>query len=396
VADHQLRKLLYRYKRVKYLEANNRILTLNLDQKLGADQAKGGPYQGLVKAKDQGMIEHICVSTHANADEILKIIEDGYFEGITISFNAMTANTMKPVIVAAYKKQIPLVSMNTMGGGFIPWMPDFFDDLLMEDDEDVAMAALRFNVSHKELTVALSGMGTIDIVDKNVNALRDESSIGNKRLTQFSLSSNPVFSAFCTGCGYCEPCPVKLPIKQILSAYNFNFAPVKGQSKNVTLDNRNFPLVIDQLRIDLIKITSEYKVNPCTQCKTCEKKCTQNLPIISRIKELFDVLHTFDDSLFKLYEQLIERDVYIWGCGYFGKRTLSLLRDIGINVKGFIDSNPAKQGEIIESAPVYMPSILSFECNKKPFVVIGVGSQFKIEIEKELELLKFDAGFDYW
>jgi len=259
--------------------------------------APGGPYEGLIKAKEQGLIEHIVCSVHASTEEILEIVDDGYFEGITISYNVMTAKRMKPVLDAAFKKNIALVSMNSLGGGVIPWLHEFFDDIRMPGDENAAVAALRFNASHKELAVSLSGMGRIEEVEKNVKALENEACISEERIKYHIVSDNPVFKAFCTGCGYCQPCPFGVPIKDHLFAYNFNFYPHQGVT--ILPETRDFELVLDKLKefSGIVPVN-----NQCKRCGLCEKKCTQRLPIVERIHEIYNYALSYKSRQIEILE----------------------------------------------------------------------------------------------
>jgi len=359
--------------------------------------SKDGPYQGLVRAKEAGLIEHICISTHANAEEIIEIINDGCFESLMISFNVMSAVNMRPVILAAYKKNIAVVSMNTIGGGINPVMHEFFEELLMPDDKDTAMAALRFNASHKELAVALSGMGTIEIVDRNVKAFSDTISINEDRVERTILSSNPVFSTFCTGCGYCAPCPAGIPVKKFLFAYNYNYRPIKGQHEKITVESRNFPLVFEKLGMEILRTNQNSVVNPCTKCGSCEERCTQRLPIINRIREIYDNLEISISIMLDSLKQSANRPIYIWGTGDGGIRALRLLRDLGYDINGFIDSDPKKLGMTVESVEIFLPDVLEDDCEAKPFVVIGViRAVFRKEIETKLKALGFESKLDYY
>ena len=47
---------------------------------------KGGIYEGAMRLKEEGLIDHICCSLHAVPADILKIIERKVFEGITVSY----------------------------------------------------------------------------------------------------------------------------------------------------------------------------------------------------------------------------------------------------------------------------------------------------------------------
>jgi len=91
----------------------------------------------------------------------------------------------------------------------------------------------------------------------------------------------------------------------------------------------------------------------------------------------------------------IERPVFIWGAGYFGTKSLALLNEIGVAVKGFIDSNPKRHGEVLESLIIQSPEMLVNKDEALPFIVIGVGHVLCKEIEMQLKALGFDADSDY-
>ncbi|MFA7205193.1 MAG: aldo/keto reductase, partial [Saccharofermentanales bacterium] len=46
--------------------------------------APGGPYEGAMKLKEEGLVKHICLSTHAGGSEIKEIVDEGAFEGILL------------------------------------------------------------------------------------------------------------------------------------------------------------------------------------------------------------------------------------------------------------------------------------------------------------------------
>ena len=78
---------------------------------------KGGVYDGALKAKDQGLVEHICFSTHAAPADIIKILESKAFEGVTISFSVLNSSAMNQVLDCAERNNIGVVVMNPLGGG---------------------------------------------------------------------------------------------------------------------------------------------------------------------------------------------------------------------------------------------------------------------------------------
>ena len=64
----------------------------------------------------------------------------------------------------------------------------------------------------------------------------------------------------CTQCGYCMPCPQKIPISFILELYN---------------DACMYDAHADSRWMYKVFIKPEYRADQCTQCKECEEKCPQ-------------------------------------------------------------------------------------------------------------------------
>ena len=50
---------------------------------------KGGVYEGIVKAQEEGLVEHICFTTHLAGEDIAKIAQTGLFAGVTLGYNAV-------------------------------------------------------------------------------------------------------------------------------------------------------------------------------------------------------------------------------------------------------------------------------------------------------------------
>jgi predicted aldo/keto reductase-like oxidoreductase len=107
--------------------------------------AKGGPYEGALKAKEEGLVEHIVFSTHCTGDEVAQIVSEGYFEGVTIGYNALNYIYRRKGLTAAYKKGLGVVTMNPLNGGLIPQNLKFFEYLKENSQEDPITSALRFN-----------------------------------------------------------------------------------------------------------------------------------------------------------------------------------------------------------------------------------------------------------
>lgn len=234
--------------------------------------APGGPYEGARKLQAEGLIDHICISTHANGSEIRQIVEDGAYEGILLGYNATNFAFREEGLRSAYEHGMGVVTMNPLGGGTIPQNPKFYSFLNENTEDTLAQAALRFNISHREITVALSGMGSREEIDENITAADSFCIMKPERLEEIKKHLHESLNNLCTGCGYCDSCPADIPIPKLMDAYNLK---IMSNDDNETIGRLKYHWGIKK---DL--------AGNCTGCGQCETLCTQHLPIIERLKEI--------------------------------------------------------------------------------------------------------------
>ena len=231
--------------------------------------APGGPYEELLKAKDEGLIDHICISTHCTGKEIADIASEKKFDGILLGYNAINYKYRLAGLEAAYANNTAVVTMNPLGGGLIPDNPDYFSYILDSDDRDVIDSAIRYNASHKEITVVLTGMDSIEHVRQNCRNLDlSENYVfkTRKRADEFTKESH---DSLCTGCRYCEYCPEDIPVSKFMLSYNKTILKDDAALKSMIRMHWRIPPEL---------------VDKCIECGLCERKCTQHLPIIERLK----------------------------------------------------------------------------------------------------------------
>ncbi|MBN1550064.1 aldo/keto reductase [bacterium] len=239
--------------------------------------APGGPYEGAVTAKHEGLVDHIVFSTHANGEEIRKICETGLFEGVTLGYNIFNYTNRYDGILAAHENNMGIAVMNPLGGGMVPAGASKLNFIVKDTDETVVQAALRFVVSHPEITVALSGMGTEAHVEENA-AVGDRIETPDPALVAaIKEQYKELGEAFCTACKYCLPCPENIDIPSVLFAFNHYRIGMEKTAKAFY----GF----------MKKDGGENWVSPgkCSDCGLCETKCTQHLPIRQQLKEAFRI-----------------------------------------------------------------------------------------------------------
>ncbi len=238
----------------------------------------GGAVAAALKAKDQGLIEHLCVSSHLQGAQLRDVLGEGYFEGVTVGYSAINFPYRAEGLAAAEEMNLGVVTMNPLGGGVIPQNPELFQSLMQPGDKSVVEAAIRFNISHSAITAALVGFGNKQHVDDAVAAVENFKLYDQQTLTEIkqNIHAHALFKNLCTGCGYCLPCPQGLNIPQLMDAYNFTI-----------LHDAHYKTPADRLKLHW-NLTPSAAAS-CTQCRECEKKCTQHLPICERMKEIAEL-----------------------------------------------------------------------------------------------------------
>lgn len=238
--------------------------------------AKGGPYWGALKAKEEGLIEHIVVSTHATGKEIATIMKEGYFEGVTLGYNIINFPYRQEGIQAAHEAGLGVVTMNPLSGGLIPQNQDYFSFLKEHENESVMQAALRFNAAHEAITVALAGMGTIEEVEHNVKAVENLEILSEGKIKEVKAKLQGDMNQLCTTCQYCKKCPKDIDIPKFMNLYNMKVLKgidgIKESYANMTKNNA-------------FKNDNTMPID-CIACGKCEALCTQHLDIIKRLEWL--------------------------------------------------------------------------------------------------------------
>lgn len=237
--------------------------------------APNGPYEGALKLKEEGLIDHICFSTHATGEEIETMVNDNRFEGVTLGYNATNFAFRQRGIKAAYDRGLGVVTMNPLGGGIIPGNPKFYSFLKEDDADTLAQAALKFNISHEEITVTLTGMKSKEEVEENVKAAINVDKMTPEKMKKLNTHLSSSLDTLCTGCGYCNSCPKGINIPKFMDAYNMYILEEKDESIAYRLKYHW------GLKKDLAK--------ECISCSKCELACTQHLPIIERLKYISNI-----------------------------------------------------------------------------------------------------------
>ncbi|HBC87775.1 MAG TPA: aldo/keto reductase [Lentisphaeria bacterium] len=239
------------------------------------ERVKNGVIRELEKMKAEGLVKHICVSTHMAGADIKTLLSDYPFDGLLLGYSIMNFAYRTEGVQAAADAKMGVVAMNPLGGGLIPQNPEQFNFVKTRDDETVVEGALRFLLNDKRLTVSLVGLSNKKQLEEAISAADGFRPISKKDISSIREKLKKSFNELCTNCGYCDSCPEKIPVPRMMDAYN-----------HYLLNKKNPDSMINRFKWHWgIDIENEY-FTKCTQCGLCEKKCTQKLPIRERLKTI--------------------------------------------------------------------------------------------------------------
>lgn len=230
------------------------------------------------KAKEQGLIKHICNSFHDTNANLIKLIETGYTEVITLQYNILD-RALEEGIALAHERGIGIVVMGPVGGGRLGASSEILEQVL-PGIRRVPELALRFVLSNPNVSLALSGMSTMQQVEENVATTSDEITLTDEEKDAIEAHLQRLKSMadlYCTGCGYCLPCPNEVNIPRIFRAYNE--ARVYGLWQAATSAYARWGGPNPGKRADA-----------CVECGECEEKCPQHIPIREQLKEAHEAL----------------------------------------------------------------------------------------------------------
>jgi hypothetical protein len=224
------------------------------------------------RAKEEGLIKHLVVSSHLGGDDNADVLASGLFEGITIGYNALNFPFRGATLAAALRHNVGVVTMNPLGGGLIPRHAARLAFLKGPQDRDVVQAAIRFNVSQPAITAALVGFASKEEIDQAVTAVENFVPYPADHIERVKANIGASFEGFCTGCGYCLPCPADVPIPKLMDAFNHRI--LEGTDK----------AVVDRLKWHWSLAPDAAAA--CLECGDCEATCTQHLPIRERLRTI--------------------------------------------------------------------------------------------------------------
>jgi uncharacterized protein len=209
----------------------------------------GGALEGLQKAKAEGLIGHIGITSHS-LDVLDLALEGGLFETIMVCFGFLEPLAREKIIPKAIRKGTGVITMKAFSGGVI----------------DNARLALKYVLSQPEVLV-IPGVENTDLFDENWAIFQKGERLTAQEMKEIEEIKKQYDKVFCRRCDYCQPCSEEIPIQMVLGIRSM----VKRMGKGILQKGRH------REALD--------KARNCSECEECMARCPYQLPIPNLIHE---------------------------------------------------------------------------------------------------------------
>ncbi len=211
--------------------------------------AAGGAYEGLKRARDERLIDHIGLTSH-NLNVLERAVEEGHFDVIMACYSFLEPDAAKKVFPMAKEKDVGILAMKPFSGGVI----------------EEAGPALRFVLSTPNI-VPIPGSETLERLHENWRIFNENHSLTEKDRERIQVLRNEFDRHFCRRCDYCQPCTEKISIQFAVG--------LKSIIKRFGAQAQEVGWMMDLIE----------KARNCSECGECLPRCPYHLPIPDMIKE---------------------------------------------------------------------------------------------------------------
>jgi len=226
-------------------------------EEISTVMGKGGALEAFKKAKDQGMIDFIGLTSH-HVSVLIDLINTGEFDTVMFPFNVIEREPEKELLSLAREKDVGTLVMKPLAGGVFTNIEKCFKFL-----------------NGYPVDVILNGVANLDELKENLKHAESTEPLTPEELKTFEDEVAPLGKDFCRRCSYCLPCPNDILIPIMI---NVLYPQVKGRK-------------YEDLPEKLKKMGTNLKIwwQACEECGQCEEKCPYNLQIIKRKNEMLEI-----------------------------------------------------------------------------------------------------------
>jgi predicted aldo/keto reductase-like oxidoreductase len=257
---------------------------------------KLGLIEKMEKARDKGLIKYIGFSFHDTFPVFKEIIDYYDWDIAQIQYNYMDTKFQAKTegLEYAHSKGIAVVVMEPLKGGKLVNPPAEAIEIIRsaKSKKSPVEWALQFLWNRPEVSVVISGMGSMQMVDQN-SEIADRSGINtlNKDdeeiISRLAKAYHDKILVPCTACDYCMPCPSGVNIPQNFAI--LNDAYIDSSKFRSWLTRRGYKSLVGS-KEKLDKDNPNGNASMCTECNKCLEKCPQKIAIPDELKKVHSIL----------------------------------------------------------------------------------------------------------
>ena len=236
----------------------------------------------LRRAKEDGRVRYIGFSFHDELPVFRRILDSADWDFCQIQLNYVDVCHQAGLegLRAAADRKLGVSIMEPLRGGYLVRPPAKVRTMFAELGKNPVQFALEYLWNLPEVSVVLSGMGTLEQVQENLR-YAERAAVGamDAQAEQAAAAARQVIYAAnqigCTGCRYCENgCPQGIPISGIFRDF-------------YEYTNGNDDAAKNSYRAR--KEQSGANARDCIACRQCEEICPQHISVVDWLKKA-DVL----------------------------------------------------------------------------------------------------------
>ncbi len=219
------------------------------EQDYEAILAPGGALEGLERARREGLIGHVGITSHS-LDLMDRILDDELFEAIMVCFSFLEPVAADAIIPKALAREVGVVAMKSFSGGAI----------------ENPTLALTF-VLQQPGVVIIPGVETPALFDANWRIFQSAPQLNDQDRAAIDEIHRNQDRRFCRRCDYCQPCSEEISIQTLMG---------------LPMALKRFgPAFLDK---DWVRNAID-KARHCSRCEECLPRCPYHLPIPDLIEE---------------------------------------------------------------------------------------------------------------
>lgn len=211
-----------------------------------------GMYETMEDFKRQGMIKHISITAHkiGIAEEAVK---SGLYETLQFPFSYLSGEREIALVELCRQHDVGFIAMKGLAGGLIT----------------NSLWAYTFMTQYDNV-LPIWGIQHMSELEEWLAFMKDSPALTDQIRAFIEEDKKSFGTDFCRGCGYCMPCPQEITINQCARMSQM----IRRSPSNNWLN-------------DFWQKEFE-KINKCTGCDACMKKCPYSLQIPTLLKKNYE------------------------------------------------------------------------------------------------------------